>query len=168
MATAVLSTSRREYMLSVSCILTSRIEVTRFEPGDLKRVLAIEQSSFAEDAWDQKLFLEYHRECPDFFLIARLGRSIAGYAITCANSQNAELASIAVGPRDRRRGIAKALLDYTHSRLRAKRIKTWWLTVAIENEPGIRFYEEYGFKRTRLVKRYYGAGRDGYRMRLAL
>jgi ribosomal-protein-alanine N-acetyltransferase len=168
MATAVLITSRREYMLSVSCILTSRIEVTRFEPGDLKRVLAIEQSSFAEDAWDQKLFLEYHRECPDFFLIARLGRSIAGYAITCANSQNAELASIAVGPRDRRRGIAKALLDYTHSRLRAKRIKTWWLTVAIENEPGIRFYEEYGFKRTRLVKRYYGAGRDGYRMRLAL
>jgi len=154
-------------MLSVSCILTSRIEVRRFEPVDLKRVLAIEQSSFAKDAWDQKLFLEYHRHCPDLFLIARLGRRVVGYAITCADSRNAELASIAVDPRERRRGVAKALLEYTHSQLRAKKIKTWWLMVATENEPGIRFYEEYGFKRTRLVKRYYGAGRDGYRMRLA-
>ena len=142
--------------------------VKRFEPGDLKRVLAIEQSSFAEDAWDQKLFLEYHRHCPDLFLIAKLGRRITGYAITWADSRTAELASIAVDPRDRRRGIAKALLDYTHSHLRAKRIKTWWLMVATDNEPGIRFYEAYGFKRTRLVKRYYGATRDGYRMRLAL
>jgi len=148
--------------------LASHIEVKRFEPGDLERVLAIEQSSFAEDAWDRKLFLEYHRHCPDFFLIAKLGRRLAAYAITCADSRSAELASIAVDPRDRRRGVAKALLDYTHSHLRAKRIKIWWLMVATDNEPGIRFYEAYGFKRIRLVKRYYGATRDGYRMRLAL
>jgi ribosomal-protein-alanine N-acetyltransferase len=154
--------------LPVSCILGSRIELKRFEPDDLKHVLAIEQSSFAVDAWDQKLFLEYHRDCPDLFLIAKLGRRLAGYAITCADSRNAELASIAVDPRDRRRGVAKALLDYTHSHLRAKRIKTWWLMVSTENEPGIRFYEAYGFKRTRLVKGYYGATRAGYRMRLAL
>jgi ribosomal-protein-alanine N-acetyltransferase len=148
--------------------LASHIEIKRFEPDDLERVLAIEQSSFAQDAWDQKLFLQYHRDCPDLFLIAKLGRRIAGYAITCADSRNAELASIAVDPRDRRRGIAKALLDYTQLHLRAQRIKTWWLMVATHNQPGIRFYEEYGFKRTRLVKRYYGATRDGYRMRLAI
>ena len=142
--------------------------VKRFEPGDLKRVLAIEQASFAEDAWDQKLFLEYYRRCPDFFLAARLGSRVAGYAITCTDSRNAELESIAVDPRDRRGGVAKALLDYTRSRLCAKRIKTWRLMVATENEPGIRFYEAYGFKQMRLVKRYYGAGRDGYGMRLAL
>jgi ribosomal protein S18 acetylase RimI-like enzyme len=64
-------------MLPVSCILASRIEVKRFEPGDLESVLAIEQSSFAEDAWDRKLFLEYHRHCPDLFLIAKLGRRLA-------------------------------------------------------------------------------------------
>jgi hypothetical protein len=38
--------------------LASYIEVKRFEPGDLERVLAIEQSSFAPDAWDQKPFLQ--------------------------------------------------------------------------------------------------------------
>jgi [ribosomal protein S18]-alanine N-acetyltransferase len=147
--------------------LASRVEVKRFEPGDLARVLAIEQSSFQEDAWDEKLLLEYHRHCPDLFFIATLGRRPAGYAITCVNWRGAELASIAVDPRDRRRGVAQALLDYTRSHLRAKHIKAWRLMVAVDNEPGIRFYEEYGFKRTRLVKRYYGRGRDGYAMRLA-
>jgi len=148
--------------------LASRIEVKRFEPGDLERVLAIEQSSFAEDAWDRKLFLQYRRHCPDLFLIAKVGRRVVGYAITCVDSRTAELASIAVDPRDRRSGVAKALLDYTRAQLRAKGIKTWRLMVATENEPGIRFYEEYGFKRGRLVKRYYGARRDGYSMRLSL
>jgi ribosomal-protein-alanine N-acetyltransferase len=155
-------------MLTVSCILTSRIEVTRFEPGDLDRVLAIEQSSFAGDAWDSKLFLQYHRQCPDLFLVAELRRRIAGYAITCINYRGAELASIAVDPRDRRRGVANALLDYTRLHLRMKHIKTWRLMVATGNDPGIAFYEEYGFNRTRLVKRYYGPGRDGYSMRLTL
>ncbi len=155
-------------MLTVSCILTSRIEVKRFEPGDLDRVLAIEQSSFAEDAWDAKLFLQYHRQCPDLFLVAKLGRRMAGYAITCVNYRGAELASIAVDPHDRRRGVAKELLDYTRSQLRVKRNKTLRLMVATDNDRGIRFYEEYGFKRTRLVKRYYGSGRDGYSMRLTL
>lgn len=140
----------------------------RFEPGDLEGVLAIEQSSFAEDAWDQKLFLQYHRHCPDLFLIAKMGRRVAGYAITCVDSRGAELASIAVDPRDRRCGVAKVLLDYTQAQLRAKRIKTWRLMVATENTPGIRFYEAYGFKRGRLVQRYYGARRDGYSMRFSL
>jgi len=152
---------------SVSCILASHIEVKCLSRAIWSACLAIEQSSFAEDAWDEKLFIEYHRHCPDLFLIAKLGRQIAGYAITCVDSRNAELASIAVDQRERRGGVAKALLDHTRSYLRAKRIKTWWLMVATDNEPGIRFYEAYGFKRTRLVKRYYGANRNGYRMRLA-
>jgi hypothetical protein len=38
--------------------------------------------------------------------------------------------------------------------------------VSTLNAPALRFYREYGFIRTRLVKRYYGAGRDAWRMRL--
>src|SRR5258706_12015407 len=108
--------------------------VKRFEPGDLKRVLAIEQASFAEDAWDQKLFLEYHRRCPDFFLVAKLGLRVAGYAITCTDSRNAELESIAVDPRDRRGGGTNALLDYTRSRFCAKQIKTLRVIVATQKQ----------------------------------
>jgi ribosomal protein S18 acetylase RimI-like enzyme len=42
------------------------------------------------------------------------------------------------------------------------------LMVSTANAPALRFYRQYGFIRTRLVKRYYGAGRDAWRMRLNL
>jgi ribosomal protein S18 acetylase RimI-like enzyme len=38
--------------------------------------------------------------------------------------------------------------------------------VSTANAPALRFYRQFGFVRTRLVKRYYGAGRDAWRMRL--
>lgn len=140
----------------------------RFELADLDEVLAIEQDSFGPDAWDKKLFREYHRIHPDLFLAAKIGRRIAGYIITCAGARSAELASIAVRPRDRRRGVAQAMLHWTLAELRSKGVKTWWLMVEVDNQPAIRFYEQNGFVRTKRVKRYYGAGRDAWRMRRAL
>ena len=71
--------------------------------------------------------------------------------------------SIAVDPQYRGRGVAQALLDATVARFRAVTLR---LMVSTTNAPALRFYRQYGFVRTRLVKRYYGAGRDGWRMRL--
>jgi [ribosomal protein S18]-alanine N-acetyltransferase len=139
--------------------------VRKFEIADLDRILAIEQVSFGNDAWDEKLFRAFYRKCADQFLIAKVGRHIAGYSITCAGSRKAELASIAVDPRDRRRGVAEALLNHTLRQLRLLRVKDWWLMVGVENEAAIRFYEKYGFKRQKMVKGYYGRGRNAWRMR---
>jgi [ribosomal protein S18]-alanine N-acetyltransferase len=139
--------------------------IRKFETADLDRVLAIEQASFGDDAWDEKLFRAVYRRCPELFLIARVGRHTAGYSITCAGSRNAELASIAVNPRDRRQGVAETLLNHTLAELHSRRIKTWWLMVGVENEAAIRFYEKYGFKRQKILKRYYGPGRNAWRMR---
>jgi ribosomal protein S18 acetylase RimI-like enzyme len=60
--------------------------------------------------------------------------------------------------------VAQALLDATISRLRAVTLR---LMVSTTNLPALRFYRQYGFVRTRLVKRYYGPGRDAWRMRLS-
>jgi ribosomal protein S18 acetylase RimI-like enzyme len=130
------------------------------------RVLEIEQLSFGADAWDEKLFLAFYRRCPDLFLVATMRRRIAGYIITCAGRRDAELASIAVDPRDRRHGVGETMLNHTLAELRTLRVKTWWLMVETENEPGLRFYEKFGFQRDKIVKRYYGAGRHAWRMRL--
>jgi [ribosomal protein S18]-alanine N-acetyltransferase len=145
--------------------LRSRVEIRAFHPRDLDRILEIEKASFGRDAWNRDLFLEYFRRCPDLFLVARRARRISGYIITCTGSKNTELVSIAVDPRDRVRGIGWAMLDETRAQLRSRRVSTWWLMVATENEPAIRFYESYGFVRTRRSKGYYGAGRDSWRMR---
>ena len=149
--------------------MAARIELRQFKPADLNQILEIERVSFGRDGWDGDLFLEYFRRCPDLFLVVRGGRRIAGYIITCTKAKDAELVSIAVRPRDRLRGLGRALLDETVARLRtSQRITTWWLMVATTNEPAIRFYENYGFRRKGRTKGYYGAGRDAWRMKFTL
>ena len=149
-------------MVAQARIDGSSIDVRPFERRDLNRVVEIERASFGRDAWPADAFLEYWRERRELFLIARLGRRIAGYSITRTNWRGAELESIAVDPSCRGRGIAQALLDATVPRLSGP----LRLMVSRENEPALRFYRQYGFVSTRLVRRYYGAGRDAWRMRL--
>jgi ribosomal-protein-alanine N-acetyltransferase len=141
------------------------IEVRIFEPSELDRVLAIERSSFGEDAWDQRLFRSFFRKCRDLFLVATVRGRVTGYTITCTGSRTAELASIAVDPRDRRRGVGQAMLNHTLAELRSRRVKTWRLMASTENESGMRFYDRYGFCREKIVKGYYGPGRNAWRMR---
>jgi ribosomal-protein-alanine N-acetyltransferase len=148
--------------------LAARLEVRPFQSRDLDRILEIEQASFGPDAWDRELFLEYFRRCPELFLVARHGRRIGGYIITCTGPKEAELVSIAVDPRNRLRGLGRAMLDETLAQLRSRRISTWWLMVATSNTPAIRFYESYGFVRKRRTKRYYGPGRDAWRMKFSV
>ena len=139
-----------------------------FQTRDLDRVLEIEEVSFGSDAWDRNLLLEYFRRCPDLFLVARRTRRIGGYIISCTDSKDAELVSIAVDPRDRLLGLGSALLDASLVQLRSRRAGTWWLMVETVNEAAIHFYENYGFVRTRRSKRYYGVGRDAWRMKFKL
>ena len=142
------------------------MEVRPFRRPDLRRIVEIERVSFGKDAWPATLFLAYWRETPELFLVARHGRHLAGYSISRIDWRGAEVDSIAVDPRYRGRGVAKALLDTTLTVLRAKNCGALRLMVSTANATAIRFYLQYGFVRTRRVKDYYGKGRDAWRMRL--
>jgi [ribosomal protein S18]-alanine N-acetyltransferase len=139
------------------------IETRGFARRDLERVVAIERASFGKDAWPAELFLEYWRSSPELFLIAKQGGRIVGYSITRTDWRGAELESIAVDPGYRGRGVAQALLQATIFLLRTRSLR---LMVSTENEPALRFYQRFGFTRMRKVPRYYGPGRDAWRMRL--
>ncbi len=140
------------------------IDIRRFERRHLKRVLEIERDSFGRDAWPGEAFLESWRESPELFLIARLGRRIAGYSIARTTWRGAELDSIAVDPRYQGRGVAQALLAGTRARLGSRPLR---LMVETDNTRALSFYRQSGFVRTRLVRHYYGRGRDAWRMQLA-
>jgi [ribosomal protein S18]-alanine N-acetyltransferase len=142
------------------------IEVRRFTRRDLDRVVRIERASFGKDAWQPELFLEYWRTSPELFFIALHSRKLAGYSITRTDWRGAELESIAVDRPYRGRGVAQALLNATIARLRSRGAGALRLMVSTKNESALRFYERSGFTRVRKVKRYYGPGRDAWRMRL--
>jgi ribosomal-protein-alanine N-acetyltransferase len=150
-------------MVACTLRMAARIDVRPFQRRDLDRVVDIERAAFGKDAWPAESFVEYWRESPELFLIARQNRRVSGYSIARTNWRGAELESIAVDPRYRGRGVAQALLAATIARLGTQTLR---LMVSTVNEPALRFYRQYGFVRTRLVKRYYGPGRDAWRMQL--
>jgi [ribosomal protein S18]-alanine N-acetyltransferase len=144
------------------------IEIRRFARRDLERVAEIERVSFGEDAWKPELFVEYWRASPELFLVAKHVHGIAGYSIARTDWRGGDLESIAVDPQCRGCGVAQALLHATIAQLQSQGAGTLRLMVSTENEPALRFYERFGFTRVRKVKRYYGAERDAWRMRLKL
>ena len=139
-----------------------------FRLSDLDRILQIEHASFRKDAYDRKLFAEFHHKCGELFLVGVKGRKVCGYIVTCMGGRTdpgiAELVSIAVDPEHRGKGIASALLTSTIRRLRRRGVIRFHLMVKVTNRVAIGFYEGYGFHKTRIARRYYEDGSDGWRM----
>ncbi|HTS66674.1 MAG TPA: N-acetyltransferase [Candidatus Acidoferrales bacterium] len=138
-----------------------RLYVRPVRLADLDEILDIERASFGHDAYDRKLFAAFTRKCGDLFLVAESELSVLGYSIAGIRLGRAELVSIAVHPRHRRRGVAAALMDSTLRRLRRRRVSRFVLMVKVNNHKAMAFYEKYGFRRYRRVPAYYEDGADG-------
>lgn len=134
--------------------------------SDLDRIQQIEHASFGKDAYDRKLFAEYHHKCGGLFLVALAPSRICGYMITCIRNDRAaaEVISLAVDPAFRGKGAASALMAGTMRRLVRRHVPKASLTVKDTNRRARRFYERWGFRRVRRVPQYYEDGRDGIRM----
>jgi ribosomal-protein-alanine N-acetyltransferase len=152
--------------------MTTPFSIRLLRLSDLDRILQIEHASFGDDAYDRNLFADFYHKCGELFLVAVRGRNVCGYMLTCTGGRSptgrAELVSVAVDPRRRGKGIASALMDSTLRRLRRRGIVRLTLTVKVTNRVAIRFYEGYGFARSRIVRRYYEDGADGFRMAKSL
>jgi len=148
--------------------LTRAIQIVPFRLRQMPRILRIERASFGSEAWPRKYFLELYRDCRAFFVVAKVGGRIAGYAVACMAKRNAEIASLAVHPDYRRRGLAAALMRHTLRELGAAGVRRVELMVRIGNTGGAQLYRSLGFRRVRMVPRYYEDGGDGFLMARAI
>jgi ribosomal-protein-alanine N-acetyltransferase len=148
--------------------LNRAIQIVPFRLRHLPRVLRIERASFGAEAWPRKYFLDLYGDCRDFFIVAKLGGRIAGYAVACAEKRNAEIASLAVHPDYRRRGVADALMRHTLRALRAAGVRRVALMVRTGNAAGAQLYRSLGFRRVRIAPGYYEDGGDGILMARAI
>jgi len=148
--------------------LLQTIQIVPFRLRHLPRVLGIERASFGRDAWPRKLFLELYHDCRELFVVAKISGRIAGYMATCVELRRAEIASIAVHPDYRRRGVAVTLMEYTLRALTTTGVHRVELMVRPGNTAGTQLYRSLGFRRVRLEPGYYEDGGDGVRMTRAL
>lgn len=142
------------------------VRVRLYRPWDLPRILKIERASFGHDAWPREAFEEYALTFPRLFLVATAGVRVVGYSIACVSRGAGELASIAVLPAYRGRGVARALMHASLRKLCRLGVRTIWLMVRADNESAIALYRRLGFVRTATVRGYYEDGASGWRMKL--
>lgn len=127
---------------------------------DLNALRKLEKESFGKDAW------------PLFDLIAVLTFSevirlkavedgqMAGFIAGDPRPRDGWgwIATIAVDPHYRRRGIGRALLHACETKLGVQRSR---LTVRISNQAAISMYEKEGYSTTEIWNGYYNDGEDG-------
>jgi [ribosomal protein S18]-alanine N-acetyltransferase len=110
--------------------------VRRAMMDDLAGITAIQEASPEASQWDPASYLDY--EC----WVATSGGRVVGFLVVRQiATDEREILNLAVGPFERRRGVARKLLE-----TELRRAKTqWFLEVRASNSSAIKLYESIGF-----------------------
>ncbi|MDG6994662.1 MAG: GNAT family N-acetyltransferase [Nitrososphaerota archaeon] len=139
--------------------------------SDLARVYEIEKLSF-DEPYPLSLFKKMLHEYPAGFRVAEYDGLLQGYCvITRTRDERVMLvASVAVHPDFKKRGVASLLIHDAVSRIRTLEPKTARLVlqVSVDNIPAQKLYAKAGFTYKHEIKNYYGRNRDAFEMELEL
>lgn len=141
------------------------MKIRKFKPKDLKRILEIENACFPIDAYSEKRFLKYFKQHPEGFIVAENQKQILGYAIGFVDKNIARIDSIAVDPKYQRKKIGQSLTKYLLADFNKNKAKFIKLEVRTTNQPAIKFYQKFGFKITKTLKKYYRDAAPAYLMK---
>jgi len=138
----------------------AELEIREVCFADIPRVEVIEQASFT-DPYPHSLLLALALSHPSTFLIASLKGEVIGYvAATVEGAGSAHLASIAVDPAYRARGVARQLLNSILAALRKHGVNRVRLEVRESNLAAQNLYKSLGFQYCDRIKGYYDDGED--------
>lgn len=132
--------------------------VREVQEEDLRQIQQIEEESFLYPFSDSD-FLNLCINYKKTFFVAEKNGQILGYIVGMRGFKKIVLASIAVRPELRRRGIAAKLTRYLMEKITGK-VKKVELQVRVNNNGAIKFYEGMGFIRGKILPSYYKSGED--------
>jgi len=134
---------------------------------DLNALRKLENESFGKDAWPLLDLLAVLTFGEVVRLKAMEDDQMAGFVAGDPHPREGWgwIATIAVDPRYRRRGIGRALLHACEAKLGVPRSR---LTVRISNEVAISMYKKDGYATTEIWNHYYNDGEDGMVMEKVL
>lgn len=133
---------------------------------DLDALLRLELRCFGTERFSKAVVEAFLKREDCFVLVAEEGGKAvgAGMCIYCTRSGEGRIASMAVDPVHRGRGIGRSLLSACETRLRNKGIGEFTLEVETTNEHAVALYLGRGYVLRGIVKDYYSKGRDAYIM----
>jgi ribosomal-protein-alanine N-acetyltransferase len=131
--------------------------ITAAEPGDLAGIHRIEEASFPQP-WRREFFDSELVADGRISLVARRSRTVVGYLFAMFIFDELHINKIAVEARERRRGIAEALMDRCFAFARERTIRVISLEVRQSNDGAIDFYRHLDFTPSYVRPRYYPDG----------
>jgi ribosomal-protein-alanine N-acetyltransferase len=138
--------------------------VERVGPTHAAVLAAIHGAAFPTEAWGASAFqmqLEMHS-------VVGLLDERGGLVLLRVTADEAEILTIGVIPALRRRGVGRALLDESLTRVRALGVRAVFLEVGVRNRSARALYESTGFKEVGRRRRYYANGEDALVLRASL
>ena len=145
--------------------LWSRPFVDGVAPGEAEALAEIHRDAFRR-TWNAHDFSSLMADPSVFALALRLqrpfgARQLAGFVLVRFAADEAEILTIAVHSRHRRRGYGRFLMDDVVRRLYRERIATLFLEVDRTNRAAVRLYQSLGFKTAGERRNYYSAPEAG-------
>ncbi len=108
---------------------------------DAERMAEIHAQSFHKGWDDADMWAHIQKD-----LCFGFGRPLQGFIIISAAADQAEILTIATDPAERRRGIARSLLEIAETELVDNGVDTLFLEVAEDNKAAISFYQGVAFE----------------------
>ena len=141
--------------------------ITPFKLADLSALLRLERAIFPEDTSGMAEFLSLYLRGKDTFLVAREERRVVGYVAAYADGETAYIASVAVDPAFRGRGLGRLLMETVMLTFVGAGVAAIGLHVREDNLAAIRLYESLGFVTLERLADYYEDGANGLYMERA-
>ncbi len=147
--------------------MNTDIQLRKFSPAHLNRILEIEKSSFPLDAYSKKRFENFYKKGVGDFIVAKTKNRLVGYIMASQKNSLVDLQSVAVDKNYRNFGIGKILVEFILHRFEKRGFERASLKVRTNNKAAISFYKKLGFKITKTLRNYYCGGSNAYQMEKA-
>jgi ribosomal-protein-alanine acetyltransferase len=137
---------------------------------DIPILVSLDREYFADTAWPIEQFREELTGPTRKFIVGEDNGELIAYAGAFLPSAGevADLMTIAVNPKYRRRGIATHLICELEKWAKARDGKAMMLEVDVNNNDAIELYLKNGYEKLNIRKDYYGYGKDAQIMKRAL
>ncbi len=137
------------------------------DDSDLPGLLEIEEQCFGVEKFSSETVRSFMHRDDSFVLLALSDESSPLGSAMCFLSRDrreGRIASIAVLPGWRRRGIGRSLLEKCESELRRRNLRKFTLEVDTTNEAALALYSSEGYQIIGTIEHFYGPGRHAYSM----
>ena len=134
--------------------MAARFRIRVAEANDAAALEPLERRCFS-DPWSEAGLREMLASPHVISRVAERGASIAGYAFARWVTTTGEIMNLAVAPEERRKGLARQLLEAVLEGLLARGVEEVFLEVRVSNQAAQALYLSRGFQVAGMRRAYY-------------